>query len=109
MADEAVHRTPVFGFASLAEADAFGDAAECGQGRVALEALAGTLSVHRLEVVEAPHAVEAQLLREAGPARELRPGHALLGDVESEPHRGAPLVLPADGSGTRADCAFSAR
>ena len=57
-----------------------------GQRRHALEGLTRALAVHRLEVVEAPDAVEAEVLGEANPAHELVPGHALLRDVESEPH-----------------------
>ena len=46
------------------EPDPLGDPAPRGQRRVALEALAGTLAVHRLEVVEAPDPVEAELVGE---------------------------------------------
>ena len=62
------------------------DAGQRRERRVALEALAGSLAVHRLEVVEAPHAVEAGLVGELRPVDDLREGHPLLGDVESEPH-----------------------
>ena len=69
-----------------AEPDARRHAGQCGQRRHALERLARPLAVHRLEVVEAPHAVEAQLLRELHPADELVPRHALLRHIESESH-----------------------
>ena len=39
-----------------------------------------------LEVVEPPHAVEAELLGEPRPGDHLVEGHPLLGDVESEAH-----------------------
>ena len=69
-----------------AEPDARRHAGERGERGHALERLARSLAVHRLEVVEAPHAVEAQLLRELHPADELVPRHALLRHIESESH-----------------------
>ena len=57
-----------------------------GQRGHALEGLARALAVHRLEVVEAPGAVEPQLLGELHAAHQLVPRHPLLGDVESESH-----------------------
>ncbi len=69
-----------------AEADALGDAAPGREGGVALEALPRAVAVHGLEVVEAPDAVEAEGVGEAGAVGDLAPGHALLGDVESELH-----------------------
>jgi len=53
-----------------------------------LEAVAGPLAVHGHEVVEAPHAVEAEVLAEADPAEQVVPLHPLLGDVHTEPHPG---------------------
>ena len=55
----------------------------------------GPVAVHGLEVVEAPHAVEAELLGEARPRRDLRPRHPLLRDVESELHAGR-AITPRD-------------
>ena len=72
------------------EADARRHPTQCSQRRHALEGLARALAVHGLEVVEAPDAVEAEVLGEANPADELVPGHPLLGDIEAEPH------LPSD-------------
>ena len=46
----------------------------------------GPVAVHRLEVVEAPGAVEAELLGELHAADDLVPRHPLLGDIESESH-----------------------
>ena len=60
---------------------------ERGQRRHALERLAGPFAVHRLEVVEAPGAVEAELLGELHPAHQLVPRHPLLRHIESESHR----------------------
>ena len=68
------------------EPDALGDAAQRGERGDALEALARAVAVHRLEVVEAPDAVEAELVGELRARRDLRPRHPLLGDVESEAH-----------------------
>ena len=48
-----------------AEPDVGGDAAPRRERGVALEALARSLAVHRLEVVEAPDAVEAELVGES--------------------------------------------
>ena len=69
-----------------AETHVGGDPTPRGQGGHGLEAFPGTLAVHRLEVVEAPDAVEAHGFRETRPIGVLGPGHALLGDVESEAH-----------------------
>ena len=62
------HRRVAVGHAGdeQAEAHPLGDAAPRGERRVALEALPGAVAVHRLEVVEAPDAVEAE------PVGELR-------------------------------------
>ena len=46
-----------------------------------LEGLARPIAVHRLEVVEAPDPVEAQLFGEPDAANELVPWQPLLGDV----------------------------
>ena len=54
---------------------------------LALEAFARAVAVHRLEVIETPDAVEAELVGEAGAGCDLTPRHALLGDVETEPQR----------------------
>ena len=59
---------------------------ERGEGRHPLEGLARAVAVHRLEMVEAPGAVEAELLGELDAADDLVPGQALLGNVESEAH-----------------------
>jgi hypothetical protein len=68
------------------EPDAGRHAGQRGERRHALEGLARPLAVHRLEVVEPPHTVEAQLLRELHPVHELIPRHALLRHIESESH-----------------------
>jgi len=78
------------------EPGAAGHAAQRGEGRVALEALARTRPVHGLEVVEPPDPVEAGLVGQLGPRHHLGPGHALLGDVETDPHGGL-LRFPPDG------------
>src|SRR5262249_58894057 len=69
-----------------ADAHLFSRGAPRGEHRLRLETLPWTLAVHRLEVIEAPHAVEAEALRELHARQVLRPGHALGGDVESESH-----------------------
>ena len=69
-----------------AEPDARRHAGQRGERGHALERLARALAVHRLEVVEAPDAVEAQLLGELHPADQLVPRHALLRHIESESH-----------------------
>ena len=75
-----------------AQPDARGQAGQRGQRGHALEGLARPVPVHGLEVVEAPDAVEAQLLGQAHPTYQLVPGHALLGDIESESHGHDPSV-----------------
>ncbi|MEZ5180100.1 MAG: hypothetical protein R2746_17940 [Acidimicrobiales bacterium] len=84
-----------------AEAHPLGAAAERGEGGVALEALAGALAVHGLEVVEAPDAGEALLLGEPGAGDHLVEGHALLGDVESDVHGHSQPRPPATCTGRR--------
>ena len=55
------------------------------------EALARTLAVHGLEVVEAPQPVEPELVGEPRPRGDLRPRHPLLRNVDPEFHaRGLP-------------------
>ena len=56
------------------------------QRRHPLEGLTGALAVHGLEVVEAPGAVEAEVLGEGDPAGQLVPRDSLLGDVDPEAH-----------------------
>src|SRR5690606_20220882 len=70
-----------------AEAHLLGDAAQRRERGVRLEALPRPFAVHRLEVVEAPDAVEAELLGELCPLHHFRERHALLRDVETESHR----------------------
>src|SRR3546814_19549937 len=62
---------------------------------------ARAVAVQRLEVVEAPGPVEAELLRELDAADHLVPGHPLLSDVESEAHGSHPTRAP--GSSRRID------
>src|SRR3954469_23146265 len=69
-----------------AEPDARGHAGQRGQRGHALEGLAWPLAVHRLEVVEPPSAVEAEVLREADPSYQLIPWQPLLRDVQTEAH-----------------------
>src|SRR4029077_10259439 len=69
------------------EPDARRRAGQRGEGRHALERLPGAVAVQRLEVVEAPGAVEAEVLGETDPVDDLVPWHPLLCDVESEAHR----------------------
>ena len=68
------------------EPDAGRHARQGRERRHAFECLARPLAVHRLEMVETPGAVEAELLGELDPADKLIPGDALLGDVETEAH-----------------------
>jgi hypothetical protein len=70
-----------------AQADARGLPGERGQRGHALEGLARPLAVHRLEVVEAPGPVEAEVLGELHAGDDLVPRHPLLCDVQSETHR----------------------
>ncbi|MEZ5143490.1 MAG: hypothetical protein R2726_13365 [Acidimicrobiales bacterium] len=77
-----------------AEPDPRGDAGQRGERRHALEGLTGSLAVHRLEVVEAPRALEAELLGQLDTADELVPGHPLLGDVQSEAHVVSSALVP---------------
>ena len=77
-----------------AEPDLLGVPGPGREGGHALEALTRAVAVHRLEVVEAPDAVEPEGLGEPHPVDVLRPGHALLGDVESEAHA-APCITVA--------------
>src|SRR5206468_7098104 len=69
------------------EAHAFGDPAPRGECRVPLEALSRSLAVHRLEVIETPDTVEAEVVGKARARRDLAPWHPLLRDVQTEPHR----------------------
>jgi hypothetical protein len=55
------------------------------------------VAVHRLEVVEPPGAVEAELFAQARSDNELFSFHALLGDVDGESHRGHATGLAARG------------
>ena len=71
-----------------AEADARRDAGQRGERGHPLERLARPLAVHRLEVIEAPRAVEAQLLGELDAAHDLVPRHPLLRDIETKTHHG---------------------
>src|SRR5690242_1425145 len=86
------------------------DRGERGKRRVALEALARSAAVHRLEVIEPPDAVEAEVLGEPRPGRDLRPRHPLLGDVETEPHRAISshnsesMPQPSGGGASRQYC-----
>src|SRR4029453_12971616 len=57
-----------------------------GQRRDALEHLARPLAVHRLEVVEAPGAVEAEVRGELHAGDDLVPRHPLLRDIQPETH-----------------------
>jgi len=59
---------------------------EDGQGGDAVEGLARSLPVHRLEVIEPPGTVEAEILGEPHPAHHLVEGHPLLSHIEAEPH-----------------------
>ena len=68
------------------EADTRRQAGQRRQSRHSLEGLARPVAVHRLEMVESPGAVEAEIFRQPYPAGELIPREALLGDVESEAH-----------------------
>ena len=47
----------------------------------------GPFAIHRLEMVEAPRPVEAELLRELDAADDFVPRHPLLRNIESETHR----------------------
>ena len=60
---------------------------ERGERRHAFEGLARSFAVHGLEVVEAPGAVEAEVLGELHAADDLVPRHPLLRDIETESHR----------------------
>ena len=79
-----------------AEPDARGLPGQRGERGHAVEGLARALAVHRLEVVEAPGAVEAELLGELHPADHLVPGHPLLCDIESEAHGEQPTGSRAE-------------
>ena len=76
------------------EADPRRDAGQRGERGHPLERLARPLAVHRLEVIEAPRAVEAQLLGELHAAHDLVQRHPLLRDIESETHRGNLVNAP---------------
>ena len=56
------------------------------EGGHPLEAVAWALSIHRLEVVESPDAVEAEVLGEAHALQDLRPLQTLLGHIEAKSH-----------------------
>ena len=73
-----------------AEAHALGDAGPRGERGHGLEALPRAVAVHRLEVVEAPRTVEAQVFGVPHAADELVPRHPLLGEVEAEAHGAQP-------------------
>src|SRR6266567_7907972 len=68
------------------EPDRARHAGEGGQRRHALEAVARSLAVHRLEVIEPPRAVESELLAQVCTTDELDPLHPLLADVDPEAH-----------------------
>ncbi len=59
---------------------------EGGEGGDPVEGLAWAVAVHRLEVVEPPGPVEAEVLGEPDSADHLVEGHPLLGNVKAEPH-----------------------
>src|SRR5436190_13910334 len=50
------------------------------------------LAVHRLEVIEAPDAVETKLVGKARTGSDFTPRHPLLGDVQTEPHAAPPQL-----------------
>ena len=56
------------------------------EGGHPLEAVAWALSIHRLEVVESPDAIEAEVLGEAHALQDLRPLQPLLGHIEAKSH-----------------------
>ena len=69
------------------EPDAGSHAGERGKRRHALERLARSFAVHRLEVVEPPGTVEPEVLGELHAAHDLVPWHPLLRDIETKTHR----------------------
>ena len=83
-----VHRRVPVGHAGdeQPEAHAFGDPAPRRERGVALEALARPLAVHRLEVVEAPDAIEAGVVGKLGARHDLRERNPLLRDVQTKTH-----------------------
>ena len=88
-----------------AEPDARRGRRERGQRDHALEAVARTLAVHRLEVVEAPRAGEAARFAERVRATSVVPLDPLLRDIDSELH----VRAPGPGCPTRIDFAPMAR
>jgi len=73
--------------------DARGDPAEGSERGDAVERLARALAVHRLEVVEAPRPVEAEVLGEPHARDDLVPRHPLLRDVDPEAHAAHPILV----------------
>ena len=69
-----------------AEPNVLRHSGERGECRVPLEALTRSRSVHRLEVVEAPHAVERGIIGKLCARHYLREWNPLLRDVEPESH-----------------------
>ena len=96
------------------EPDARGRGGQCREGRHTFEAVARTLAVHGLEVVEAPGAGEPALFAEPGPGYQVIPVEALLGDVDTELHHGSQARFrgrwraPTNSSSTSARCRCSA-
>src|SRR5919201_1143426 len=69
-----------------AQADTLGGRSQRGQGRHAFEAVARALAVHRDEMIEPPHALEAQLFREPRARDDFVELQPLLSDIQAEPH-----------------------
>jgi hypothetical protein len=68
------------------EPNPVGASGERREGRHSLEAVARTASIHGPEVVEAPGAVEAELLTEPDSIDDLTEFEPLLGDVDTQSH-----------------------